>query len=304
MLRNLFTLPTRRRAVGELVFAGSLWGFGFVASRWALTGVGPFWTTALRFAIAFGLAVPLLLANRALRAQAGRDQLQLTAAPGLLLGATLILQIYGLQYTTVTRAAFITTLYIIFVPLLERPFFGRKIPWLHIVWVVLALVGAGLICQVESGDWNRGDWIVLGCAITSAVHILWLEAVAPRMTSSFVFNSYQSLWAGALAIACAVIGEGLPVGPVPERAWLGLFILGFGVQFIAFLIQVRTQRVLSPSVVSMLFLLESPFASLWAYFAFGETLTVWQWLGAVLILAPAAGTIRPQSDVVPPPLDS
>src|SRR4051812_37569165 len=108
MLRHLFTLPTRRRAVGELVFAGSLWGLGFVASRWALGGIGPFWITALRFGIAFLLAAPAILLSRELRAQAGRDQLLLTAGPGLLIGLTLIVQIYGLQFTTVTRAAFIT----------------------------------------------------------------------------------------------------------------------------------------------------------------------------------------------------
>src|SRR4051812_34438552 len=106
MLRSLFTLPSRRRAIGELVFAGSLWGFGFVASCWALAGIGPLWIAALRFGLAFLLAVLPILLTRELRSRANRDQWWLAAGPGLMLGLTVILQIYALQFTTVSRAAF------------------------------------------------------------------------------------------------------------------------------------------------------------------------------------------------------
>jgi drug/metabolite transporter (DMT)-like permease len=49
----------------------------------------------------------------------------------------------------------------------------------------------------------------------------------------------------------------------------------------------------------MLFLLESPFAALFAFLCFGEQLKASQWLGAALILASAAGTVRSQSDPLP-----
>lgn len=290
----LFVLPGKRQAVAELIFAAFIWGFSFVCAKWVLGSMGPLWATSIRFVLPSLVILPFVFARPWLRAQAGWGQFMLAAVPGILLGLTLVLQNSGLLYTTVTKSGFITVLYVVFVPLLEGPLFGNRVPLSHGLWVALALLGTALICRLDIGDWNRGDLLTLACSVIATGQILALQHASTRIQSSFVFNLYQAVWAGILPTIFAVPFDTFARWPLPWEAIGGLLILSFGVTMVGFLIQVRTQRVLQPSIVSMLFLLESPIAAFFAYLVFGETLTPSQWIGGFLIMVAAMGSIRSQ----------
>ena len=88
--------------------------------------------------------------------------------------------------------------------------------------------------------------------------------------------------------------EPLPQFPLQPLAISGLLFNAIVVSILAFWIQVRAQGAISPSVISLLFLLESPFAALFGYLCLGETLNPPQFLGGFLILLSAVGTIRDQ----------
>ena len=66
---------------------------------------------------------------------------------------------------------------------------------------------------------------------------------------------------------------------------MGLLMLGIGSTLIAFYLQIKAQKVLSSTVSSLFFLLESPFALLFAFFLLGESLNMKQGIGALLIIA-------------------
>lgn len=282
---------TKRRAVIELLFAAVIWGASFPAAKLTLLSVGPLWSASFRFMLSVLIALPVFLLPR-FRRELSRETFFMALLPGLYLGATLILQNSGLQYTTVTKSSFITVLYIVLIPLIAWAVRGSTVTLSHLIWVGVALVGTALICELETGDWNRGDLLTLACAVTSSLHILRLEHLGGRIRSPFAFNVAQSSWAGVLAVAFAAPFDSIHVFPFLWESWLGIFWLSIGVTLIAFLIQIRSQQVLSSSVVSMLFLLESPFAALFAYLLFSEQLGFSQWIGAALILAAAVGTLR------------
>jgi drug/metabolite transporter (DMT)-like permease len=281
--------PARAFAVLELVFAASFWGFGFIAAIWALGAMGPLAITGWRFALASLTGLLICLATPGLRRHLTRKSFFLAAIPGFCLSLTLVLQTWGLRTTTATKSGFITCLYVLIVPLLEQAFFKRKIHRLHFLFVLIALGGTALICGFQphtlvAGDWNFGDFLTLLCAVAASFHILVLGVVSTRAESSFVFNLCQSIWAGALPLALSFIFEPAIKWPVTGKPLIGLLALAYGSTLIAFSLQIRAQKKISPSIASLLFLLESPFATLYAIYFLGESLTTLQWAGAGLIM--------------------
>ncbi|NBX68810.1 MAG: DMT family transporter [Proteobacteria bacterium] len=292
MIKRLKSNPSPKQAALELIFAASIWGFGFVCARWALDFAGPFWTNAIRFYLAFIFAVPVILATPQLKTHFNREQFFLAAWPGFFLSGTLVFQTAGLAYTSVTKSGFITVLYIVFVPFLELLLLKTKINKLHLLWVMTALVGSALICEFKGGSWNFGDLLTLVCAFMASSQIVFLEKQVPKIGSAFVFNVFQTFWAGLIPIALAIPFEPIPKFPISAKILMAMLILSFASTLLAFLIQVRSQKVLPSSTVSMLFLLESPFAALFAFFLLGERMGFLQWLGASLILFSALGAVK------------
>lgn len=296
---------TKRSAILELTVAAALWGFGFIAAVWALRDFGPLGVTGWRFALATVVGFALVFLIPGLRRQFNKTEFMLAFWPGIFLSSTLIFQTWGLKYTTATKSGFLTTLYVLVVPLLDTWILKRKPPRFHLVYVVFALIGVALICEIpqmlmessassgmEGADgaanarnkWNLGDWLTLACMIGASLQIFWFGVIQKKITSSFNFNVYQSFWAGLIPFALALILEPFPTTIPSGEPLVGLLMLAFGSTLFAFALQVRAQKVISPSLASLLFLLESPFAALFAFFFLAERFTTQGAIGAALIL--------------------
>lgn len=294
---------TQTRAVTELIFAGMLWGLGFVAAVWALQGAGPVAISGWRFVIA-GL-IGLLFARRFLVTREARNYLRVAWIPGFFIAATIIFQTWGLQYTTATKSGFLTCLYVLIVPLYEAARGrGSERPKTLIFCSLVALVGVGLMCGLLStkeldarSRLNLGDFLTLICAFAASAHILVTAGLPKRLGmafNGFHFNSAQSLAAGFPTLLLALFIEPnsfeMPVR-LAKNAFEGvsLPLIGFlsltlCSTLIGFALQVRAQRVLPPSTASLLFLLESPFAAFFAFIFLKEEMGPMQLLGGALIL--------------------
>ena len=288
-----------RQAVAELCGAAVLWGFGFIATVWALKAWTPLWMTVFRF---LGAALAGFVGLAAFGKALDTKHFKLSFVPGLFLGGTLMLQTVGLVYTTASKSAFITTLYIIIIPLFEALVLKKRLHPLHGLMVAVATLGAALMCRLAPGVSLadlKGDLLTLGCSVCAAAQILWLGRIGRKVSAPVAFNTYQAFWTGITALPLALLFEG-PFKTAwnglftasPQALWGGLVFLIFGSTHIAFLAQVRAQKVISPSVASMLFLLESPFSALFAAILLGERLDSLQMVGAALILAAAAGVVH------------
>lgn len=291
-------MNTSRTAVLELTFAGSLWGFGFIASVWALREMGPLTIIGMRFALATVVGLVISWAIPSLRRDLNWASMRLALMPGLLLSITLVLQTWGLMYTTATKSGFITCLYVLIVPLMERLWLKKRLPRYHLLFAFIALIGVALICDLPSVllrstnpaaanaklMWNFGDLLTFLCAIAASLQILWFAFISDRIRSAFVFNIWQSVWAGMIPFALALTVGRPPLWPSQTLPLVGLLTLAFGSTLIAFAFQVRAQKKLSPSLASLLYLLESPFATLFAIYFLDESLRTAQWVGAGLIM--------------------
>jgi len=277
-------------AVLELVVAAAFWGFGFIAVKWGLASFGPYELTFMRFFLATLLSLPLFL-FRSGRLWIG-ETWKLAFWPALLLSCTLLLQTSGLQYTTPTKSGFITTLYVVFVPVLESFLTGRPVALRLWGCVGLALFGTALIVNTAFvGQINWGDILTFGCALAAAGQIYILGVVSPKVRQPFVFNLVQSIWACALCLPLVSHGTFWPNAFDGSRwTWqvtAGVLSLAFGSTVIAFYLQVRAQAHLSATLSSLLFLLESPFAMVFAIVLLGDRLSLLEAAGAALILLSA-----------------
>ncbi|NJL24416.1 MAG: DMT family transporter [Calothrix sp. SM1_5_4] len=276
------------RAVFELLLASGFWGFGFIAAVWALARVNAFELTFLRFVLAALLLLPVAFINP----ESIRASLRMSFWPAVLLTGTLIFQTWGLQYTTATKSGFITTLYVVFVPLLESFIEKKRLPGAIWICVALSFVGTGFIVNAGFGTINVGDLLTLVCALLATGQIYWLGRVQSAGALSFRVQSRANALGGRTVRASGDrLRLGLQAGANRFVAADGLFwafcFLTYGSTVLAFFLQVRAQAHLTPTVSSLLFLLESPFAMVFAILLLGEGLGPLETMGATLIFISA-----------------
>lgn len=274
-----------------MITAAAFWGFGFVAAIWAFTVFTAFEVTFLRFGLS-ALLLVFFIFSASGRASI-KEYIGISFLPALLLTITLIFQTWGLQYTTPTKSGFITTLYVVFVPILDSILRKHNLPFTLWGCVALALLGTGLIVNAASIESiNIGDVMTFICAIAATFQIYWLGVVSPKIGRPFVFNLVQAGWGALICVPVLFMGT-LPQKLAafqewPPLAWTGLLSLTFGSTIIAFFLQVRAQKFLSATVSSLIFLLESPFALIFSLLLLGQSLTFIESLGAALIFMSAA----------------
>jgi drug/metabolite transporter (DMT)-like permease len=209
-----------------------------------------------------------------------------TLKAGVLLGSVLFiaasLQQVGVTYSTAGKAAFITGLYIVFVPLLGI-FLKQK---LHMsVWagVILAVIGLYLLCGTDHFSISTGDPFVLVGAIFWAVHILLVDRFTKTM-DALKLSCVQFATCSVLSLITALLFEriswaGLLQGIVPIL-YGGLCSVG-----IAYTLQVFGQKHAKPSHAAIILSMEAVFAALFGLILLGELLNGREYAGCALVLA-------------------
>ena len=292
-----------------LFLTACIWGLSFVSQSKGMESVGPLTFNGIRSllgaAVVFPVACYRLQVRRKRNAvtESGEEKdcqgtpaglpVKLTLVGGLLCGlaytAASTLQQYGVAYTTVGKAGFITTLYIIFVPVLGI-FIKRKVP--KIVWfaAAMAAVGMYLLCMTEKFALTPGDTLVFLCAIVFAVHILVIDYFSPK-TEGVILSCMQLFICGVFCTVGAILFEHPTWAQVKEGALPILYsgILSCGV---AYTLQIIGQKGLNPTIAALIMSLESVIAALAGYFAYrigflqtDQTLTVTQVTGCVIVFA-------------------
>jgi len=294
----------KQTALLQMVFAAAIWGFAFVATVWALQTIESGWLTFIRFSVA-AVVIDLCLRFFGKRPKYSWKEAKISMIPGLCLFLMLFLQTWGLEYTSPTRSGFITTLYVLLIPFFERYFQNRSFRKILFFWIGFALIGTALICQLmlDSSHFNKGDLLTLLCAIAGAAHFVAVSKNVNKVDSPERFHLYQCIWIALFSLIPALFLEDYhqlaKLAHAPTEALFGIFWLCVVSSALAFLIQVRSQRILSASTVGLLGLLESPFAALFSVFILGEHLTSMQLFGACMILMAATAESLSQGAVSP-----
>jgi drug/metabolite transporter (DMT)-like permease len=289
---NLFKL--RQSA---LLFATALiWGCTFVAQSMGMDSVGPFTFTSARMALGVLVLLPFVALSRMRlaaadpekaaqrRTKAYRRTLALGClACGLCLFGGESLQQFGLAAgTSAGKSGFITSLYIVLVPLLSLALGRRPGP---LVWgaVVFALAGLWLLCLPAGSGFSleAGDLFTLGCAFVFSLHILVIAHFVGRV-NPIELSCGQFFVGCILGTAAAFLfetptAEGLRAALLPIL-WAGIMSNG-----VAYTLQIAGQRGMNETVASLILSFESVFAALAGWAVLGETLSPRELTGCVLM---------------------
>jgi drug/metabolite transporter (DMT)-like permease len=268
-----------------------VWGTTFSLVKAALVETTPLVFNLLRMSLAFAV---LAAVNWPSLRGLTRMDLKLGAAAGVFLGLGYQFQTSGLNHTTASKAAFLTGLVVVIVPLLSAlpgvALAGSIKPsadtyagaLLALAGLVLLTTQAGSGVGLMSGI-GLGEWLCLGCAVAFAAHLLMLARAAPRVSA-------RRLGTLQIGFAAVVMLVTLPLGGRPHFhgapiVWIALAVTALLATAAAFTIQSWAQQHLPASHTALIFTLEPVFAWLTSLFFFGEQLGRRALLGAGLILA-------------------
>ncbi len=283
-----------------LFLAACIWGFAFVAQSVGMDYMGPLTFNSVRFLIGGTVLLPLIYVrmrklvreNRGSGAEPAGDgpkkgagialSLKGGICCGLAICAASVFQQLGIQYTTVGKAGFITTLYIILVPLFGL-FMHRKIPGKVWIAAAAAAVGLYLLCITEGFAVGKGDLLVFVCAILFSVHILVIDYFSPKV-DGVVLSCIQFYTAGILCGAGALLTE-QPSGGQLVQGLVPILYAGIMSCGVAYTLQVVGQKELEPTVASLILSMESVVSVLAGWLLLGQSLTVRELAGCVLVFA-------------------
>lgn len=293
----------RLRANLLLLLAAAIWGFAFVAQRVGMDYVGPFTFNGVRFALGGLSLVPLIFvfrdASRPLADRpVGSTAVGLTAGAILFVAASL--QQIGLVYTTAGKAAFITCLYIVLVPI-AGIFLRHRIGFATWLGSFIAVAGLYLLCVKENFTVDYGDFLELAGALFWTVHILFIDRFS-RRTDTLKLAFFQFMACSALSLAAAILLEEMTVSAIRQAAapilYGGLCSVG-----VAYTLQIVGQKYAPPAHAAIILSLETVFAAVGGYLILGERLGGQELLGCGLMMAgmlisqlpgrAAAGKARP-----------
>lgn len=267
-----------------LLLAAAIWGFAFVAQRVGMEHVGPFTFNGVRFLLGSLSLIPLIFYSQ-VDFQSTRTKLKSAVPYGLLAGAVLFmgasLQQIGLMYTTAGKAAFITCLYIVLVPIIG--IFLRQSAGMG-TWLgcILAILGLYFLCIKESASIQMGDLLELAGAFFWSFHIL-IIGYCSRKVDPLILSSYQFLTCGTLSLITALITETIVLHHMLAAA-IPILYGGICSVGIAYTLQVVGQRHAPPAHAAIILSMETVFAVIGGFLLLGERIQGQELIGCALML--------------------
>jgi drug/metabolite transporter (DMT)-like permease len=268
----------RLRADLVLLLVALIWGSAFAVQRVAAQYFDVFTFNGLRFLLAGVILFPLALRHERPHI---RKQLWLVGLAGAILFLAGGLQQAGLELTTAGNAGFITSLYVVIVPLILSIFWKERIGWISWVAAGLAVIGSLLLSTSGSIKFSLGDLLELVGALFWALHVILIGKTVGKI-GVLTFSSGQYLAAGILNIAASLFTGSSFAGLA--NGWWTVVYIGILSTSIGYTLQVFGQKYAPPADAAILLSMEAVFAALFGYLFLAELLQPLQVFGCALIL--------------------
>lgn len=292
----------KKQAIGaaELLLTAFIWGVAFVAQSVGMDYIGPFTFNCVRSIIGGLVLIPLVVIlrkkNRADKtAEEAKEYKKNTVIGGICCGICLCVasnfQQFGIMHTTVGKAGFITALYIIIVPILGIFMKKRVAP---IVWVssVIAVIGFYLLSISGRVSINKGDILVLICAVLFSVHILVIDYFSPK-GEGVTISCIQFFTSGILCGIMMFLFENPQIKDI-LAAYLPILYAGVMSCGVAYTLQIVGQKNMDPTVASLILSLESVFSALAGWLILGQRLSGKELIGCSLVFVAVLLAQMPQ----------
>lgn len=275
-----------------LFLAAFLWGFAFVAQDLVAT-IPPITVGMVRWFIGAIFLLPVIVIfdkvthnGRYLISKKGFDFTKSEIIGGIVTGIIVsvasIFQQKGIsEGTSGGKAAFITALYVVLVPLYAL-LLKKKVKFNVWIAIFIAVVGFYFLCIKEDIGIVPSDiWIILSAAIYP-IQILAIDHYAPKC-DCIRMSCLQFFFAFIVSTVGTLIFES-PInwGEIGTHIWPFLYI-GICSSGIAYTLQIVGQRNVHPAVASLILSLESVFGLLGAVIMLGTQLELREYIGAGMI---------------------
>lgn len=293
-----------------LMLTAFIWGSSFVAQKSGMDLIGPLAFNGIRTLIGGIVLVPAIMFLKNWKAkktlQAGetaaevseeerKKENRLLIIGGICCGIALLiasnLQQIGIFYTTAGKAGFITALYVVLVPICGL-FIGKKVR--PVIWlcVLASAVGLYLLCMPAEGGFghiNKGDLLIMLCALCFTGHILVIDYFSPKV-DGVKLSCIQFFVAGILSIILMfpldpALGFDLPSFSTLIDSWLPILYAGVLSCGVAYTLQIVAQADTDPTVASMILCLESVFAVIAGMIILGESMSLREIAGCLIMFA-------------------
>ena len=254
-----------------LFLTAMIWGAAFVAQSVSMDYIGPFTFICLRSVIGGLFLIPVIMVIDNIRKKRRSERVKTASDNGInsfqkmqaeeeklswknkrLLESGIVCGIFlflancfqqtGIQYTTVGKAGFITTFYIIIVPVVGL-FFKKYCGILTWIGVVIALAGLYFLCITEKMTIQRGDALILCCSFLYTGQILAIDHYNP-FVDGVKMSCIQFLTGGMLGAICMFLFESPNMAMILNAAgpilYTGIMSTGVG-----YTLQILGQRIKS-----------------------------------------------------------
>ena len=277
-----------------LLSASLIWGVAFVAQSAGMQYVGPYTFTAVRSALAaIGLGFLILILDKTSLKSKNTDKKTLWRA-GIILGVVMTiasnLQQVGLMTTSAGKAGFITSLYIVLVPVFGL-FIRRKPHPMLWISVLIALVGLYFLSIRGDFSMSKGDLLVLASAVAFTFQILLVDHYSPKV-DIIRLNCIQFSVMAILSFVPMMVLEQPKMGAISD-AWLTIVYAGVFSGCGAYTLQMLGQRRVEPTMASLLLSPENVFAALAGWAILGQKMSARELLGCALVFAAIIGSQLP-----------
>ncbi len=274
-----------------LLITAFIWGTAFVAQK-SGGEIGAFTFNGIRTFIGGLFLLPFVFSaykKRKRLASTGEEVAVFSkidyiggAVCGVLLFVAGSLQQFGLAYTTAGKAAFITTLYVVFCPILSIFLLKKGVK--IIIWICVFLECIGLYLLSMKGDFSLGfgDTLVLLCAVGFALQMIAVDYYVEKV-DGLNLSCLQFMVSGTLGIIAMIIFE-RPIVPSEILAsWVAILYAGILSCGIGFTFQVLGQKYADPSLAALILCLESVFGALAGAVVLHEVMTFREIMGCVIM---------------------
>ena len=271
-----------------LLLAAAIWGFAFVAQRVGAKYIGSFTFNGIRFALGSLSLLPLIFyfsRKKVIQVElvdSTKSSLKAGIIAGIILFIAASFQQIGLVDTTAGKAAFITGLYIVLVPIIGI-FLKHYIRFNIWIGIVIAAIGLYFLCVNESLSIARGDVYELIGAFFWAIHILLIGHFTKKV-DTLKLSFFQFMTCSLLSMAVALRFEIISLNGIMQAA-IPILYGGICSVGIAYTLQAIGQKHAQPSHAAIILSMETVFASIGGLIILNENLGLRGYMGCLLMLA-------------------
>ncbi|GFE60501.1 DMT family transporter [Geobacter sp. AOG2] len=270
--------PTMGQVYFILILTTFFWGGSFLFTKIGLREIPPQLFVLMRFSLA--TLIMAIISGSRLK-NFNRQILWRGATVGVTLGLTNISFVFGVQGTSISRAAILNNLFVLFIPLIVKIVWSDQIGRINLAGIIMASVGIWLLAIGGSEGFNQGDLISTFCALMIACQIVTVSKVL-KDDNVYLISLVQFATA-ALMAGCIVLLFPLPHITLSRSAFMSVTYCALFPTVFCFTLQNAYQRYVTATRAGLIYTLDPVWSLIAGFFVLGERLSAREWMGCGFI---------------------